>query len=533
MGFWSGWTACSVQKIMINDFSVSESSGKKEKSSQRKRNRLQEIIDRRPSWKTDFNLTDWIPRWLPNQTLEIWESFRQNQTHRKLLYNETFTLTKEQVAKRDSYFWKYTQSLSNSWTTQDDGSFTVAIADNGFGHRMSQMAFSYMCNVIPNQRQQLVHWHDPVSSNNNLMWHTLFQDSPIIAGLPIHWEYSTLFSDPHTTFRKVNEYRQSIGYTKGKLYVDGISKGADSSAGDYQMYFDFKSSACPHWDQIRDLWLLRAAKEPSVQEFYQLLRAQLQERIKDRIASFIETNFPKDKIVVGVHIRSGNGKDDGHNHFDLVQRGDWLANITSAVQMVRKHLRMVAYSMMDPYNTGSGGGIDFNKDDYDADIDDKYRIFLATDSGAILREFRHQYPNVISLAQDRMSDGEGVAILRPMTCKDKSEFDCQVAAQEAMLMDAFILSSCDAAVAESYSNFMYTIPAAIMMAEGRAFCEGGRAALGGKYTLGDTHDRSNILGSAGWWQRPPADIMPVRCHQGGFTARDRSDFTSVADVMHG
>ena len=70
-----------------------------------------------------------------------------------------------------------------------------------------------------------------------------------------------------------------------------------------------------------------------------------------------------------------------------------------------------------------------------------------------------------------------------------------------------------------------------MMAEGRAFCESRRSALGGRYTLGKQYDNPNLLGDSGWWERPSSDGMPVRCHQGGWTARDRSDLDLVKDLL--
>ena len=85
-------------------------------------------------------------------------------------------------------------------------------------------------------------------------------------------------------------------------------------------------------------------------------------------------------------------------------------------------------------------------------------------------------------------------------------------------------------MAESFSNFMYTVPASLMMAEGRIFCESGRAALGGRYILNDDHAKANVLGGERWWEHPPSDVMPVRCHQGGWAARDRLNFTVTQDV---
>lgn len=86
-------------------------------------------------------------------------------------------------------------------------------------------------------------------------------------------------------------------------------------------------------------------------------------------------------------------------------------------------------------------------------------------------------------------------------------------------MDAMIMSSCDVALAESFSNWMYTLPATLRMAENKVFCESGRAQLGVK------GEKGSILGPASWWAHPPPNTLPIRCYQGTWAARDRFDPT--------
>ena len=450
IGYGLGLISSSNRQLTgVPTYLLSCTKGAQENPQEKTRDPLQDVFDKRPNWRRDYDLSKWLPRWLPEDAVKVWESFRHNNTHLNLLYNDELPKTDEEAKLRDDYFWQHMNRTTSPWASHNPTPFAVAEADNGFGHRLEHLSLSYMCNVLPNQRQLLVNWFDPGSSRNNRMWHALFEDTPVVAGLPKHWEQGR-------GLEKATAFRKSIG-TKTVTNEGGLSKEGDMLAGDYHMYYSVKSAGghCQNLNKIRDLWLLRLAKEPSVQEFYQLLRAQLRQKTKDKIAEFIENFFPKDKIVVGVHIRSGNGKDDGAAHFDKVQRGDWLKDLPAAIRMVRKHLRMVAYSMMDRYNAGSLSGFDFNKDEFDEEMDGAFRIFLATDSRSVIEEFRHQHPNLLTLEQERMAPGEGVAINKPVKCADnKDSFDCQVAAQEAMLMDAYILSSCDATVAESYSNFM-------------------------------------------------------------------------------
>lgn len=478
------------------------------------------ILSKRPNWRIDYDLLDWLPRWLRDEDVRRWVSLRANATHQLLLYgsNHSELPSLEEQIKRDEYFWD---------TVSPD--FTFGAANIGLGHRLAQLSYSYLCNAFPNRRQQLVHW-DAVGLNDNRAWHHLFEDTPVIAGVPGHWKQGPWGEYKNTSFVVVNEHRKIAG-TMGDLVKNSLEVLQDCTHGDYSVHYPFycTGGACEGFSHPRDLWLLRFAKEPSVQEFYMLLRAQLRQHIKDKVADFIELSFPKDKLVIGVHIRSGNGKDDGHGHFDKANRGDWLNNLPAAIAMIRKHVRMVCMSVLDRYNEG---GLGFETDDYNDVLDAKYRIFLATDSQMVLNEFLRQHPTVLSLPQDRVSEGDGVAIFTPVSCTDgASNVQCAFNAQETMLIDAMILSSCDVLLAESYTNFIYSLPASLILAEGRIFCESGRAALGGKYILKEKADSKNLFGDAGWWIHPPPNVMPVRCSQGfAWAARDRSKLNLVQDV---
>ena len=233
----------------------------------------------------------------------------------------------------------------------------------------------------------------------------------------------------------------------------------------------------------------------------------------------MKDKFPPDKLVIGVHVRSGNGKDDGQGDFDKKKRGDWLDDLPFAVSMVRKHARMVAFSVMDRYNHD----LDFDMNGYDSPMDSQFRIFLATDSAAVLDEFRRQDPNVLYVEQERMKVGAGVPINEPLQCLNMTTTECSIHAEEAMFMDAMIMSSCDVALAESFSNWMYSLPATLRLAEGRIFCESGRAALGVKKS-------DSVYAPATWWVHPPPNTMPVRCSQGAWAARDRTNLLAVKDV---
>lgn len=456
-----------------------------------------QLLSQRPNWRTDYDLFNWLPPWLPPETKSRWKSLRTNATHELRLDVETHL-------GRDDYFWK----------SMIHDSFSYAIASNGWGHRLGNLAFAYLCNVVPNRRQQVIFWDTP-GNDYNTAWHALFEDSPLLIGAPQHW-------NKRRKFDHVNRHREQ---QRNVSQRKGFGNGADTVHCDYKEYFPLNQcgQSCRDFDFSRDTWLLRLAREPSAQEFFMLLRAQLRQETKDKIAAFIETNFPYDKIVVGVHVRSGNGKDDGEGDFERKKRGDWLHDLPAAVAMIREHARTVARSSMDRYGFRTKERSETH--DGTAMDEDDFRIFLATDSSQVLDEFLHQDPNVLFLPQERMQVGAGVPINKPLKCHNMTSSECSIHAEEAMFIDAMIMSSCDIALAESFSNWMYTLPATLRFAEGRIFCESGRAALGVKEA------KDSMFGPASWWAHPPPNAMPVRCYQGGWAARDRFKLMAAEDAV--
>lgn len=453
------------------------------------------ITARRPNWRKDYDLFNWLPKWLESKEVDRWKMLLKEPT--RDAYYKTWPQTTREEEERDSYFWTHLVSSTK---------FSFANANIGLGHRLAQLSYSYICQVIPHRQQQLIHWVTG-GLDDNRGWHYLFQDSPALAGVPPHWTKGAPSMDRFQAYRIANN-------------------APVVACGDYSTYFPLDCTAggsmCQGFKHPRDLWFLRFAKEPSAQEFYQLLRAQTQPRIKEKVAKFMDDFWPSNKLVIGIHIRAGNGKDDGLGHFDLVKRGDWLANdLPGAVDMVRKHARLVAHSILDRYNMGGP----FSKHH----LEDHYQIFLATDTQKVIDEFQKQDPTVLSLSQPRPKDG--VAIFQSATCvNDEDTVQCALQTQESMLIDALLLSSTDVMLAESFSNYVYTLPATLALAEGRIFCEAGRAALGGRYITQD-EQQASLMGDPSWWAHPPPNVMPVRCQTSAWAARDRSNLHAVPDIM--
>ena len=480
---------------------------------------LSAILAKRPDWRKDYNLSDWLPKWIAPEVIRRWKaSLHEDPTRREAYYkNNNLSKSKGEEQQRDAFFWN--SIVVGSGSANGNNEFAFANANIGLGHRLAHLSYSYTCQVTPRRQQQLIHWVTG-GINDNRGWHHLFQDSPVLAGVPPYWN-----KGPAST-KRFQAYRSSKNIT------------AAACGGDYSTYYPLdcgqhgdeggSSGMCQGYKHPRDLWLLRFAKEPSAQEFYQLLRAQTQPAIKEKLAKFMDEFWPENELVIGVHLRAGNGKDDGLGHFDKVNRGDWLAkDLPAAISMVRQHIRMVARSILDRFDIG--GNFD-DDDEHDINIRG-YRIFLATDTEKVLAEFQKQDPTVLSLSQPRPKDG--VAIFQAAACDDnnsKDEAQCALQTQESMLMDELLLSSADVMLAESFSNFVYGMPATLALAEGRVFCEAGRAALGGRYITQDERQAS-MLGNASWWAHPPPNVMPVRCQTSAWAARDRSNLHAVPDVM--
>ncbi|CAJ1951780.1 unnamed protein product [Cylindrotheca closterium] len=483
-------------------------------SSMKNHSVLHDILARRPNWRRDFELEAWLPKWRRNNVEQ-----RTVMTQQHQYYNSTFPLSQQEEATHDDFFWNHIVVGNNG--KNGNNSFAFANANIGLGHRLAQLSYSWTCQIVPHQQQQLIHWVTG-GLDDNRGWHYLFQDSPVLAGVPRHWHKGK------PSLEKIQAHREQHDESSSSS-----SSSSSSACQDYSTYFPLDcDETCKGFKHPRDLWFLRFAQEPSAQEFYQLLRAQTQPRIKERVARYMDHHWPSSKLVIGVHIRAGNGKDDGLGHFDLVQRGDWLAkDLPKAVTMIRQHIRMVASSVLDRYTTMGGGSYYKSNanDDNEAAIDNYYQVFLATDTEKVLAEFRKQDPSVLTLEQERPKDG--VAIFQSATCqKGSNPVDCALETQENMLVDALLLSSADVLLAESFSNFLYSLPATLALAEGKIFCQAGRAALGGKYITQDDRQAS-LLGDPKWWASPPPNVMPVRCQTSAWAARDRFNFHNFPDVM--
>jgi hypothetical protein len=94
-----------------------------------------------------------------------WKARRHDRNHQR-------ALDVEMKLGRDDYFWR---------TMVGPRKFTFAIASNGFGHRLGNLAMSYLCNVVPNKRQQIIFWDTP-GKYYNVAWHALMEDSPVLTG---------------------------------------------------------------------------------------------------------------------------------------------------------------------------------------------------------------------------------------------------------------------------------------------------------------------------------------------------------------
>ena len=210
-----------------------------------KNNCIDEIISRRPNWSMGYDLRDWIPRWLPEDAVKVWASSRHNETHLRILYGGpelSLPTTDEEAASRDAYFWNYISRSGGSWA-DPSSPFSVGMSITGIGHRLQHLTYSYMCNGVQNKRQLLVDWYVAEFSGDNRMWHALFEDSPVLVGLPPHWS-----QNKEEVFQKANEYRSKSGIL-GNLFADGINKGGDEEAGDFNQYFMVESAGgmCKHW----------------------------------------------------------------------------------------------------------------------------------------------------------------------------------------------------------------------------------------------------------------------------------------------
>jgi hypothetical protein len=226
--------------------------------------------------------------------------------------------------------------------------------------------------------------------------------------------------------RKMIVLRNDVhGYIKGQLYKDLQLPVLVSPAGRHT-FFDNKLQ--------------------SDVSFYQ--RLVLRYRFHSQVDDFMHKHQFQDRLVVGLHIRAGNGEG---MHFEKTGRGlgnenEFVANLVLVIGEMLSH-QIDRKTFLPPL------------------------VFLATDTAhliPIIQELSKRYLNIetVVLLQGRLETNQGVTF-DTLEGKGRKCLD----GWQAMVSDMILLSRTDFLIAAKHSTFTQSLPLSLIFHRQKTFCE--------------------------------------------------------------
>lgn len=269
--------------------------------------------------------------------------------------------------------------------------------------------------------------------------------------------------------RKMIVIRNDIpGYIKGQLYKDlqlpllvqdlDVMNGSSTSTANRM--------AVGSRPVIRGV-LSFADKCASDVQFYNRLVGSY--RHKQQVDDFMREHHFHDRFVVGLHLRAGNGEG---MHFD--ESGRRISNEHEFVNNVIHVLgKMLSFS-----NTSLKVGKDTNSTRHHRHHHHHHQhsfpplIFLATDTAYLIPVIQNASQTLFNpvetvvLPQYRLDANKGVTFM----ALEGSGLKC-LRGWQSMVSDMILLSHTDVLVAAKHSTFTQSLPMALVLHDGRSFCE--------------------------------------------------------------
>lgn len=293
---------------------------------------------------------------------------------------------------------------------------------SGLGHRLARMSNAYHVAKIMNQDHLWTSWGWECGKNElghpDIFDH-LFGYGPMLVE-PLPGGNMSLYRTKYVD-KAPKQFKQELN--KSIRFVNDVYgyKFISACEGRGREYKDLVSEKC-----LSDL------------EFYQQLRTLF--RFNDRVRIFSKEHDFTRRVVLGVHVRGGNGEKG-----DFEEKGRGFRNMTQFLKNFATTLHLLSEKILASY---------------DVTMKQKKElpplIFLATDdltAHAMLQGHMAAYnKSVVVLEQKRIGEGEGVAYYNKWKqdeCRENwvSQF-----------IDACLLGISDAVVAAKYSSFTQTLP---------------------------------------------------------------------------
>lgn len=199
-------------------------------------------------------------------------------------------------------------------------------------------------------------------------------------------------------------------------------------------------------DIFASTYKLNIDKAISDKQFYRQLRSLF--RFNDRVQSFVDEHRFSERIVVGIHIRAGNGE---AGDFKEKERGirdidAWLVNTAKMIHQLTIKIRS-AYSK------------EINQQKPLSPL-----VFIATDDPRVVNKLANATSryniSTVAFPQERLDSGSGVAY--------NHKWDTNEACREGWVnqfIDATLLGAADVAIAGTYSSFSQSVALMTVLSE--------------------------------------------------------------------
>ena len=177
-------------------------------------------------------------------------------------------------------------------------------------------------------------------------------------------------------------------------------------------------------------------------KFYKGLVQRFRE--KSQVEGFRKRHDFDNHLVVGLHVRAGNGEvgDFVKKHRNIPDTQDWVKSISNTLVTLVKEVSLTQEKILAPL------------------------LFIATDTGLIVTEFRESLKgkiSVIEYEQERLAYGRGVSFGEMGGGTELGAEDC-LSSWKNPLMDMMILASTDIVVAGRPSSVTQSLPMSVVLA---------------------------------------------------------------------
>lgn len=308
---------------------------------------------------------------------------------------------------------------------------------SGLGHRLSRMSAAFHLAKVTNTSHLWASWGWECGPNENgdpdIFDHLFGRGPMIVQTLP-----ENQISAWHTLeVPTIPKQYTTTGFPLGSIRIVNDVKGYGKVWGGPRKMRGMKK---------KDISSLILEKKRSDVEFFRQLRALF--RFNGRAQSFVEKHKFSERVVVGLHLRAGNGekgdfqeKSRGVEHMET-----WLNNTTNLLSELIDKVRGT------------------HNDETKRKSIRTPLVFLATDTPSLVSNFSDACKpygiSVVTYPQQIMEEGTGVSFYHKWNGTSACYEDWV-----GQFMDATLLSVADIVVAGQYSSFSQTLPLTTLLSE--------------------------------------------------------------------